>query len=121
MPTAQRAMLDQYCVTCHNQQLKTAGLMLDKADLNDIPGGAETWEKVVMKLRSGMMPPLGRQWAGGSGAAVLCSLLPDHLHVWSVFKRAAQALVGFDGGAPHGDQFHDCTSTPALEQIGCHE
>src|SRR5262247_1449119 len=49
-PTAaQRALLDQYCVSCHNQQLKTAGLMLDKADLNDIPGGAATWEKVVMK------------------------------------------------------------------------
>jgi len=60
-PTAaQRALLDQYCVSCHNQQVKTAGLMLDKADLNDIPGGAATWEKVVMKLRSGMMPPLGR-------------------------------------------------------------
>src|SRR4030095_15445256 len=57
---AQRALLDQYCVTCHNQQLKTAGLLLDKADLNDIPGGAAIWEKVVMKLRSGMMPPLGR-------------------------------------------------------------
>src|SRR5687768_6978259 len=49
-PTAaQRALLDQYCVTCHNQQVKTAGLMLDKADLNDIPGGAAMWEKVVMK------------------------------------------------------------------------
>jgi cytochrome c5 len=57
---AQRALLDQYCVTCHNQTVKTAGLMLDKADLNNIPGGAEIWEKVVMKLRSGMMPPLGR-------------------------------------------------------------
>src|SRR5688572_23905834 len=60
-PTAaQRALLDQYCVTCHNQQVKTAGLMLDKADLNDIPGGAATWEKVVMKLRAGMMPPINR-------------------------------------------------------------
>jgi cytochrome c5 len=60
-PTAaQRALLDQYCVTCHNQQMRTAGLMLDKADLNDIPGGAATWEKVVMKLRAGMMPPVGR-------------------------------------------------------------
>ena len=60
-PTAaQRALLDQYCVSCHNQQIKTAGLMLDKADLSDIPGGAATWEKVIMKLRAGMMPPLGR-------------------------------------------------------------
>ena len=45
-PTAaQRALLDQYCVTCHNQQLKTAGLLLDTADLNDIPGGGASWEK----------------------------------------------------------------------------
>jgi cytochrome c5 len=36
--TAQRALLDQYCVTCHNQQLKTAGLTLDRADLNDMGG-----------------------------------------------------------------------------------
>ena len=44
---------------CHNQQAKTAGLMLDKMDLAHIPEGAETWEKVVRKLRAGMMPPMG--------------------------------------------------------------
>ena len=55
-----RALLDQYCVTCHNQRLKTAGLMLDKADVTNIPAGAETWEKVITKLRAGAMPPPGR-------------------------------------------------------------
>src|SRR5262245_46362331 len=55
----QRAMLDKYCVTCHNERLKTAGLMLDKMDLNQVPEHAETWEKVILKLRGGMMPPLG--------------------------------------------------------------
>jgi hypothetical protein len=55
----QRALLDQYCVVCHNQRAKTAGLMLDKMDLNHISDGAEVWEKVVRKLRGGMMPPLG--------------------------------------------------------------
>ena len=40
-----RALLDQYCVSCHNQTLKTAGLALDGMDLADIPGGAATWEK----------------------------------------------------------------------------
>ncbi len=79
-PTAaQRAMLDQYCVTCHNQQLKTAGLMLDKADLNDIPGGAATWEKVVMKLRSGMMPPLGRPKPDQAAVDSMVSLLETRL------------------------------------------
>jgi hypothetical protein len=56
---AERALLDQYCVTCHNQRLKTAGLLLDGMDLAGIGENAETWEKVVRKLRSGMMPPLG--------------------------------------------------------------
>src|ERR1700733_782706 len=58
LPT-QRAILDQYCVTCHNQKLKTAGLQLDKMDLAHVGEQAETWEKVVRKLRAGMMPPQG--------------------------------------------------------------
>ena len=53
------ALLDQYCATCHNEKLKTGGLSLQKADLADIPKGAETWEKVIRKLRVGAMPPQG--------------------------------------------------------------
>ncbi len=59
-----RAMLDQYCVVCHNQKLKTAGLMLDKMDLSQVPEGAQTWEKVILKLRGGMMPPQGHPRPG---------------------------------------------------------
>ena len=55
----QRAFLDQYCVGCHNQRAKTAGLMLDKMDIAQVPQNAEVWEKVVRKLRAGMMPPSG--------------------------------------------------------------
>ena len=55
----QRKLLDQYCVTCHNQRVKTAGLMLDKMDVDHPSEGAEVWEKVVRKLRGGMMPPQG--------------------------------------------------------------
>jgi hypothetical protein len=50
-------MLDRYCVTCHNQRLVTAGLKLDDADVANPGAGAEMWEKVVRKLRTGMMPP----------------------------------------------------------------
>src|ERR1700704_1026066 len=57
---ASRAILDQYCVTCHNERAKTGGLALDKMDLDHVGDGAETWEKVVRKLRGGMMPPQGR-------------------------------------------------------------
>ena len=56
----QRALLNQYCVTCHNERLRTAGLTLDEADLTNIGGTAPLWEKVVRKLRAGAMPPAGR-------------------------------------------------------------
>ena len=56
-----RALLDQYCVTCHNERLQTAGLLLDRSDVGHVGAGAETWEKVVRKLRSGAMPPPGRR------------------------------------------------------------
>jgi hypothetical protein len=56
---APRALLDQYCVTCHNQKLKTAGLLLDKADPTNVSLDPETWEKVVRKVRAGAMPPQG--------------------------------------------------------------
>src|SRR5580704_8037293 len=60
LPVAsQRALLDQYCVTCHNQKLKTGGLMLDRMDLAHAGDNAEAWEKVIRKLRAGMMPPQG--------------------------------------------------------------
>jgi mono/diheme cytochrome c family protein len=56
---APRAVLDKYCVTCHNPRLKTAGLALDQLDVVNVAAGAETWEKVVRKLRAGAMPPPG--------------------------------------------------------------
>jgi Protein of unknown function (DUF1592)/Protein of unknown function (DUF1588)/Protein of unknown function (DUF1587)/Protein of unknown function (DUF1585)/Protein of unknown function (DUF1595)/Planctomycete cytochrome C len=54
-----RAVLDKYCVTCHNEKLKTAGLTLDKMDPVRVADQTEAWEKVVRKLRAGMMPPQG--------------------------------------------------------------
>lgn len=54
-----RALLNQYCVGCHNEKLKTGGLMLDKLDITHAGDNPETWEKVVRKLRAGMMPPSG--------------------------------------------------------------
>ena len=53
------AVLDQYCVTCHNQQLETAGLALDRLDLEAVGADPGAWEDVVRKLRSGAMPPAG--------------------------------------------------------------
>jgi mono/diheme cytochrome c family protein len=55
-----QAVLNQYCITCHNQKLRTAGLALDRPDLADPSASAEVWEKVIAKLRAGSMPPPGR-------------------------------------------------------------
>ena len=56
---SQRALLNHYCVTCHNEKLRTAGLMLDKLDVGKVGEEPEVWEKVVRKLRTGAMPPAG--------------------------------------------------------------
>jgi len=52
-----RAVLDRYCVGCHNDRLQTAGISLDDLDVGHVATGAETWEKVVRKLRAREMPP----------------------------------------------------------------
>ena len=59
-PQPARAVFDKYCVGCHNQRVKTAGLALDALDPAQAGEHAEAWEKVVRKLRTGAMPPPGR-------------------------------------------------------------
>jgi mono/diheme cytochrome c family protein len=54
-----RALIDTYCVACHNQRVKTAGIAFDTADLSDVSKDADLWEKALRKLRGGMMPPPG--------------------------------------------------------------
>ena len=56
---AHQATVQQYCVTCHNQRLKTGGLALDTLDIASVRSSAETWEQVVRQLRVGAMPPHG--------------------------------------------------------------
>jgi len=53
------AFLKQYCVSCHNARVKSGGLALDALDPLMLEGHADVWEKVVRKLRTGMMPPDG--------------------------------------------------------------
>jgi hypothetical protein len=59
-----KALLNQYCVTCHNQKLKTGGLELDTLDPDHPAASAETWEKVIRKVRAGLMPPPGARRPG---------------------------------------------------------
>src|SRR5439155_15379817 len=63
--SAPQAVINQYCLTCHSQKAKAAGmdsarkLTLDSLDPAHVEKNADTWEKVVRKLRAGMMPPAG--------------------------------------------------------------
>ena len=57
--SAHRDVIATYCTSCHNQRLKTAGLALDRINVDDVAGSAEIWEKVVRKVRGGLMPPAG--------------------------------------------------------------
>src|SRR5262250_625799 len=62
---SQRALLDRYCVGCHNQRSKAAGqeparkLTLDDLDVARIADHPDLWERVARKMRAGMMPPAG--------------------------------------------------------------
>jgi hypothetical protein len=59
VPSADQALVQKYCITCHNGRAKTGGLSLEGANPADAATHAELWEKVAMKLRGGMMPPQG--------------------------------------------------------------
>ena len=52
-----RTVLDRYCTACHSDRLRTAGLTLQSLDLAHLGAGAETWEKIIRKLRAREMPP----------------------------------------------------------------
>jgi hypothetical protein len=55
----ERALLDRYCVRCHNERTQNGGMSLASADLQNIRGNAQAWEKVARKLRARAMPPAG--------------------------------------------------------------
>ena len=54
-----REILDAYCVSCHNERRLTGGLALDVLDVENPSAAAPTWEAVILKLRTGTMPPGG--------------------------------------------------------------
>jgi hypothetical protein len=59
LPAADPGFIKQYCLTCHNERAKVAGLVLDPAGVDHVGTDPEIWEKVVRKIKTGMMPPSG--------------------------------------------------------------
>ena len=56
---SQQALVNRYCLGCHNDRALQGGLSLEGAPLDDVAGRPEVWERVVRKLRAGAMPPEG--------------------------------------------------------------
>ena len=54
-------LVDDYCLSCHDEDHKKGGLALDLITGHDVPTHRETWEKVVRKLRARQMPPVGQE------------------------------------------------------------
>src|SRR5262245_56305498 len=57
--SAQRTLINQYCVGCHNDKAKTGGLTLDSVNVENVSQAQEVWEKVLHKVRARYMPPAG--------------------------------------------------------------
>src|SRR5262249_52835480 len=58
-PASASRVLNQYCVGCHNDKTKTANFSLENADLTAVANHPDVWERVIRKMRAGMMPPAG--------------------------------------------------------------
>jgi len=84
-PARYRAVLDRYCVGCHNARTKSAGLALDDVDLGAVDRQADLIEKVVRKLRTREMPPTGSPRPEIATYDAFASWLEDSL------DRSAQA------------------------------
>jgi cytochrome c551/c552 len=76
---AHRAMLDEYCVTCHNDRAKTGGLSLENVPLDQIAANAAIWEKVIRKLEAGTMPPKAMPHPDAAKLVALKDLLESTL------------------------------------------
>jgi len=72
-------VLNRYCVGCHNERLRTAGLALDTMDPARVGDHPDGWEKVVRKLRTGAMPPAGRRRPDAATYETVASALENAL------------------------------------------
>jgi len=93
-PASYRAVLDTYCVTCHNERLRTAGIALDTLDLNEPAANPEVWEKVIAKLRAGSMPPPGRPRPDAETYRALAASLEHEIdRAWLANPRAGRVTA----------------------------
>jgi mono/diheme cytochrome c family protein len=78
-PSPQQALINQYCVTCHNQRSKTANVMFDTMSVSNVSDNPVVWERAVRKLRGGMMPPPGARRPDQAAVENLATYLENAL------------------------------------------
>jgi hypothetical protein len=76
---AQQAVFNDYCIECHNKTAKTAGLSIDTLDIARVNDNVAEWEKIVRKLRAGMMPPAGQERPDHQTYMALITFLENEL------------------------------------------
>src|SRR5262245_51000179 len=84
--SSQRQFLDRYCATCHNDRLKTGGLSLEHLEVSRPDAQPEVWEKVVHKLRTGVMPPPNMLQPPQADRAAMARWLETSLDAASIAK-----------------------------------
>src|SRR6266850_696455 len=111
-----RALLDKYCVTCHNQKLKTAGLSLEAADFARPSNNADVWEKVIRKLRAEMMPPVGAPRPDKAALDGVASYLETSLDKVATTKpNPGRTVLHRLNRAEYGNAIRDLFSLNALD------
>ncbi|HMB29960.1 MAG TPA: DUF1587 domain-containing protein, partial [Blastocatellia bacterium] len=76
---AQRALIEENCVVCHNQKSKTAGVSLQGLNFDNVGDNAALWERVLRKVRTGQMPPPAAPRLEASEAAAFVNWLEGAL------------------------------------------
>ncbi|MES2604542.1 MAG: DUF1592 domain-containing protein, partial [Pseudomonadota bacterium] len=111
----QLALLDKYCIECHNTTDWAGTIAFDSLSLDNLDHDAEIWEKAVRKLRAGLMPPKGNprparaeldgmvQWLG-TGLDLAWEVAPNpgakpasRLNR-TEYRNAVRDLLAFDAG-----------------------
>ena len=114
--TAQREMLDKYCVGCHNEKLKRPNLLLDKLDIAHLPDHAEIGEKIIRKASC------GHDAATGNVTARTCRN-GDTDPIYGKSARPKCRIQSHSAGHPptQSNRICKCDSRHASSRSGCHE
>src|SRR5687768_15682516 len=86
-PSPQRALVEQYCLGCHSDRAKAGGLALSQLNLDAVHQNADIAEKVIRKLRGGLMPPAGARRPDSQSAATFVSWLEGKIDTAAAESR----------------------------------